>query len=291
MDSPWFDRHVLDVQDPRLAELAHACLAAPPDAYATAGCQLSEFERLVFEAVRKALRRETERLGIERRLPPDDLIHVLEDAEFAAKLGMTFGGKSIYRHAYLRRNRPPGIFLHDASHELSHGIAYLTVEFLQAGRADEPDLLMRARRNGLTVNAFRDAGVWMAYNGLNEGVTDMLAHRAAVRVAVDGDISLSSDQRQEAAQYWSYFPAVCVVAALIHRLGPSFGRPEDARDQLLRDYLTGSTVFLRALNRFRPGAAKILAAMATDTDSAVETAARLDLPEALDRMAEAGALC
>lgn len=286
-----FDRYDSDITDPVLLEEMRGYLVRLPDHHRVIDCQPSEQERLVIATAREAIRRETARLGSERGPLADDFIHILDDFEFTMKLGLV-GGKSHLRHSYLRRDREPHVLLHDALHELTHSSAFLHVHFRQFERKYAPPAIyLLPRRAGSSFVAFRGIRhTRITYSGLDEAVTDMLAHRMASRLAAECCTgALPPETVIGAAKYWAYFPAACVAAALIHRLGPLFGgRPEDARDQLFRDYFTGTTGFLRALNRYRPGATKVLAAMTAGVDSVVETAKRLGLSEALDRLADTG---
>lgn len=256
------------------------------------GCRPSEFELPIIAAAREAVRREIVRLGLKRPLPPDDRIHVLDDADFTMVFGEKVAGMTYRRNVYLRRLSLPHLFLSHVAHELCHGGAFLSGEIRCEKDAGERVPPILDRRIGLSICSYNKGGqrVRTAYEGLNEGVTDILAHRALLLLANDGDELLPHEIYEKTMEQFGYMAAACVIIALTTRLDQVFARPEDARDQLFRDYLTGSTGFVRALTWLRPDAVKTIAAMPPDIAGAVDAAKCLGLEEALDNMAEFGVL-
>lgn len=285
----WFDRHVSKIKDKRSrAKIKALTIQPPPEVFGVEWCQQtpSAFELRVMSAVRRAIGRECDRLGVSRPVPANGLVHIVHGEVFEAVIGPNLAGRAHFRRVYLMGSLPEDRFINIVSHEFSHSVSYLAVESVPPpSKFDLRDPLatkswFRHRRAGLELTAYRCSGRQYRFTAINEAATEIMAHRAEKWLLDDHDPGLVRSQRRKAARHWNYQAAVWLVNALIGKLGPVFGGTEAARDQLLRDYLTGSMVFLRELNRRIPGAVSVLATVSPQRLDAAGAAKILGLERA-----------
>lgn len=285
MTNAWFDRHIGKTEDKRLLiQLKAKAVQPPPETFDVEWCQTapSALERRVIKAVRRAVGRECDRLGVSRPATTNDLVHIVRAEVCPAVIGLNLDGRVRLRHVYLRGSLPGDRLLNITLHEFSHAVSYLMVESVRRQpRFDPRDPWngsdFRPRRVGLEFTAYRRSGLLETYTAVNEAVTEIMAHQVGKWLLADSDTGLDPGQCRKASRHWNYQAAVCLVDALIRKLGPAFGGIEAARDQLLRDYLIGSAVFLRELNRRLPGVARILATMPAGRSDVAAAAKTLGL--------------
>ncbi|MDD5252156.1 MAG: hypothetical protein PHT12_06030 [Patescibacteria group bacterium] len=286
--TPWINRCDILVTDPGLrAEAQQLADAPPPDLDNVTGLAPTEQETVIIEAARHAVAAETAAFGSTQPVTPWSQIHVLAPDDFASQVGPQTSANQL-RHSYLQRGRPPAHFLHDTLHELAHGHGYLqmVIRQIEADGESSPQIRRLVKRYGLACISHNPGTGQVAqmYTGLNEATTDILAHRAAQRLQREPYPGLNPDIVDETAVMYLYWPGVFLAGRMFRYLADDFGGQTKARDQLFRDYLTGSNKFLLAMMGHQSQAGRRLAAMSTDPREAIVTAAYLGFPDIVKKI-------
>jgi hypothetical protein len=238
---------------------------------------MTDFDCAVRDLAWEAPDLEATKLGVRVDEDLEMRFFVLSDREMNRLFGEV-GGISFYRDVFVRQNRPPHVRLHDALHESWHAAAHLAVAARRRLVKGESNLYILPMRGGLQFVPYGDKPI--THRFLNEAATDILAHRAAV--AARDNLSsphLPPSVLAQAADYWSYASATCLVVGLCERLTETFSDPSRALRQLLIDYMTGSNKFLSALRRHEPRAVKLLAHAEPDLVTARALAEQLGYGE------------
>lgn len=238
----------------------------------------TEFERRATDEAQVAMTTILARLNLPRIEVPSSRIHILEDAEFREKISARAEGKTIFGHVYLRREEDRVSYCRILSHEFGHAASFYGLQVVQ--EADAPrQPQMWERRAGLVFKPeTKEQESSVYFNGLNEGTTELIAMDSR-RLMVPVSTLLDEDQKRELLAMNEYPQWVTVTRCLTELVAQRESMsPSQVRDILYTDYLTGSYVFLRLLEKMQRGSVRLLRLAGSDPTSAIKLAADLNLP-------------
>jgi hypothetical protein len=280
--SSWINRLTVSATEPELVSLANAFAAAPPpEPFGVPEQTPSAEEWAVIDAVRHAVAAECAEWGSACPVTPPGQIHFLSPEDFDSLFD---GHRAIntMRHTYLRTGLPLHVLVYQAAHELSHGHSYL---HLAIGQFTDDDgcikLRPATRRHGISCFVRHGTEKRRVFLNVNEAVTDILADRAIRRL--QRDCGLDPAIVEEAAGTFAHWPTVYLVGRMFRYLKDDFGgKRSAARNQLLRDYMTGTNGFLKAMRRRQPGSVRRLADLSHLPVPTAIAAAHLGFPDTVE---------
>jgi hypothetical protein len=210
---------------------------------------------------------------------PAERIHVLEEPEFRERVSAQAEAKTIFGHVYVPRKTDPVEFSAFLTHELAHAASRYELQVVQS--ADERHLKAWQRRMGLTFQPKpnSDPDFETLFNGFNEAVTEICATELRGSVA-EHLTDLDDTQRAELTRRREYRPVVMVIEALMRLVADKEGcLYESIREDLLRDYFSGTFRFVKKLEKWKKGATRILRGMGSDPPDALKAAKLLGLAD------------
>ena len=239
----------------------------------------TELEKRVIFSAGIALTRLSERLGLPAVDVPPSRVHILSgsEPEFAERVDLPRRlAVSEFGHVYIPRSEDPVTFARHLTHEICHAGSRLSIRLAQGASPRHVDI--SHRQMGF---AFRPEGIAEPYfNGLNEGVTELVAHRLRNAMAKE-DLGLDRDQARVFARRVEYRPWVILVDALVRLVADTeHAASKRIRDDLLRDYFRGGHEFLRRLSKCRKGSVKLLRQAESSPADAIAVADALGLDQA-----------
>lgn len=282
MAKTWYDRlRVVNVGEHLRDTVDHLLENCPPEKFGAEMFEPNSFELSAIAAAASAVGSECRDLGVR----DDDGFEITFGVTTREEMNRTAGdhaGLAGLREFILCRELEPPDFLHTAMHELTHANSFLSVELHEVGGGGgAPSVFVHAARFGLTFTR-RDGD--HLYRLLDEAVTDIVAHRAAVRLRDDVvSCDLPRDVLREAADSWGYREAAYLVGDLCRIVAPEFGGSAEALRALMRDYFTGTCTFLPALKRREPRAPRLLAEMSPDRAGVLAVAVALGRTEVIKK--------
>ena len=261
--------------------IRNALFSSLPDAHGVDDLPKTDIERTLVAETSAAANEVLQGQGLPGSPISDARVHVLTDAEFEATIGRGCRGKCAYGHVYLRRQDDLTNFAHELTHEIAHLISFLAIRVTAETRPDgHRDLQILPRRSGLSLYGLDPAEEDPLFNGLNEAVTEIIAHEIRAALAVSSKI-LSADGCQQLIKTWVYLPQIKLIWHLLDRLQAAGGDSDPGRE-LLQDYFAGTSRFLNRLYAADPGALRLLRTMGTRASDAFGAADKLGCPEIMD---------
>ncbi|MFA6604209.1 MAG: hypothetical protein WCT10_05255 [Patescibacteria group bacterium] len=278
----WVDEVTCVGCDPQKTSLiCNALFSSLPDIHHVVDLPKTDNERsLIIETV-AAANDLLPKLGLPDSPISEARIHILADDEFDAKFGHRCRGKCAYSHVYLRRQTDLVDFAHKLTHELAHLLSFLAIEVTAATQSDDSrDLQILPRRSGLSLYGLEPAMDDPLFNGLNEAMTEIVAHDLRLGLAEHSQI-LSPDDLRLLAKSWLYLPQIKIVLYLRNQLLEADPDSNPQRE-LHQDYLAGTSRFLNRLYAHNRPALLLLRTMGTKPDEAFRAADALGCPEIMD---------
>ncbi|MFA4954826.1 MAG: hypothetical protein WC641_05950 [Patescibacteria group bacterium] len=239
----------------------------------------TEHERQGIECSKSGLARLLERLRLPSIEIPDSRIHVVTDQELSLKIGGELEGKMLFGHIYLAR-RDPLQFYRNLTHELSHAGSYYGLGVIQG--IDPRRLRMWQTHLGLSFQPKpqSERGSEVYFNGLNEGATELCA-RFLRKHLVKEMPGLEDEQKSDLKSFVHYRPCVILVDRLIRLVAEEEQLfRETVLRELLRDYFSGTQLFLKKVETHKKGSVKILRSMDSTPDDALRAAEALGFDDA-----------
>lgn len=286
--APWFDKVLVRAGDRRSARRWRRELLAgpPPEIFGIKDGPRSEFEDGVIVTGVAAVRSLLDRLGFPGRPVAAERVHLLTPEAYRDAIGPDGpDGMTLYGHVYLQRDDDPARLIHSVTHELVHQAAYLSLEVSESRDEATGDIVHQAnaRRGGLvTFSSGRPDRPH--FQGLNEGVTELIAHDVRKTfIGLSG--ALEETIKEKLVCFWAYSYLCLLTAHLIRRAaGGDMDRLPTQR-LLYRDYFLGTSSFLKKLRRSDPRAPSILRRLDASLEGAIAAAEMLGFPELADRLA------
>lgn len=246
----------------------------------------TESEREAMTAAVDELSKLVQRLGLPDIRVPLERIHVISKEEFQNRISEHAFGKTTFGHVYIPRFEDQVEFCQILTHELAHAGSYYGVRAIM--HHDERRLQVRERRAGITAQPKPGADAAIYFNGLNEGITELVA--AIFRNKLSKKlVELDDDEREALAKTREYPHWVILVEALLRLAAQESEQPiKSVREELLQDYFSGTFKFLKRLERCKPGVVRALRTAGSSPADALKTAEAFDLTEAQKAILELG---
>jgi len=206
-------------------------------------------------------------------------IHILSQQEFDEKINLIdqkqSAGKYAFGHIYCIRGDEFDNFLHKLVHELVHKSSFY---FLSVD-ASLNETHIRQKQSGLSYNKGKNNHL---FNGLNEAVTELITIDIWQIIAKNNNFQ---SEKEGLIHHVSYYPQIIVLEELLDNIsnGDKEFKEEMMKDIYRANY-NGNYSFLREFEKRHKGSIKILREMEDSNESALETAKKLKLKEAQERV-------
>jgi hypothetical protein len=291
MAEKWFDRAWIDAPQEDKEYFERMALGPIPAAKGMEGMEKNAFERQGFEAAHAALNVFRGELGLDPVVIGSARLHVIEPKLYMEKFGSESRGASAYGHGYIARKRSRTGFLGTLTHELTHmasGQAMRVYAREKDGKLEGLHLPMQsgfAFWNRKPIKGRENDAETPSFHGLNEAVTELIAHDVRNRLR-DTGTPLSQDEQREMEESFSYYPLIVLLRRIIATAFPKIGERDAAWKDLYRDYMNGEYGIIKRLDERTPGVSKILHDMTTEMDSITAAARSLGHDDIADYFSE-----
>lgn len=240
-------------------------------------------ERHIILAIQQMINVMLSRINAPRIRGLERYIRVVDQKEYTRVTGLPEGSA----HCRLRMAYVPRIskvkFIEMVAHEAFHVIAYQGVAYALERPEVVPENLVRVpRREGYSFVDSRGYHPRRYFLGLNEAVTDCLKGYVLGFLAEDTDV-LTKDEfnllvGHSSARMSSYMPQLLLLRAIIARCAAEDEQVATTMThEMLSDYVRGTMLFLKRVERTMPGAVRILRDMGEAPEDALRPAQLLHL--------------
>lgn len=215
------------------------------------------------------------RLGLPPHDVPEKRIHIVTDEQIRAFGGWDEQeGLTLHGHVFIKRRIDLSHFYQDLTHEIVHAASFYA---LQVQKKKGKNLAIWDRRLGFSFRPKSEAGSSAHFNGLSEGVTELMAHHLRRTMGTEQS-GLTETEIQQMRRRVFYGPWVRIASAIPNIIAKSeVASADDVETDLYRDYVTGSYRILKRLERARPGTAKALMPLVQTSGDALVAAELLGL--------------
>jgi len=206
----------------------------------------------------------------------ENRIHILEPPDFVAVCGQA-DGKSLFGHVYLPGGESLATFCFCLAHELVHVAGYLSLRITDSPSPDGKggrQIMIDEIRDGLLREDVQPSRSAPLFDGLNEAATEAGA-KVVRSYFVRRTYALDAQEKQKLLKTAAYEPLLVVCKRLAAALTPPGWAEKLAWQTLLRDYMTGTDVFLNLLEAWLPGSMGTLRTMGKTAEEAVRAAETL----------------
>ncbi len=249
---------------------------------------MTEQEKKIIYRIQDAVDMFTDQLKLSRLSIDIDRIHILTPEEYSALPFDTPGvACMVDGHTYVQRNNDSTEMVSDLTHEIAHEISFLKKRVDLNLQEDEIHLTTHELRRGFGSRS--GSKEEMVGRGFNEAMTEIVAQNIRVLYSQDDEAMGENERDWLIEAPHAYWPQQIVMNKVFEVLEP--GNPEQAAADTIHDFFTGHPKTFKDIqkkfaDRGIKGGLKILMAMGTSADSALETAKKLDLPEAVREIGE-----
>lgn len=227
------------------------------------------------------------RLGLPPHEVPDNRVHIVTEKEVRDFGGWDQGtALTKHGHVFIQRRADPVQFYQELTHELVHAASFYV---LQVHKEGDERVGLGDRRLGLSFTTNNGQSTQTYFNGLSEGVTELMAHHLR-RLVSTGATGMTAAQTNQMTRTLFYRPWVEIASAIPDIVANAEGVPvDDVEADLYRDSVTGSYRILKRLEKARPGVVKALRPLVQTSADALRAAEALDLRELAKKLREEAA--
>lgn len=249
---------------------------------------MTEQERKIIYHIENAIDIFTDQLELARLPIGVDRIHILSTEEYNALPFSAHGvACMVDGHIYVQRNGDYAEMIIDLTHEIAHEISFLKKRVDLNLQEDEIHLTTHELRRGFGSRS--GSTEEMVGRGFNEAMTEIVAQNIRVLYSQDDEAMGENERDWLIEAPHAYWPQQIVMNKVFEVVDPE--NPGQVAADTIHDYFTGNPqTFKDIQKKFADmrikGGLKILMAMGTSTESALETAKNLNLSEAVREIEE-----